>query len=401
MTHSAILDFCAALIGGAIALIAAFRERRSTAGWLFVAGMALLSCECAFSGMMARSLFPVEASRWENWGLLVQCLVPGVWLLFSLSYARGNYREFLDQSRLLLAAVFLIPIAAAIYCRGDLLAPGAVSLPSGGGWLFALTRAGWLSYMFCLVGAVLVLMQLERTFWASVGTMRWRIKFMLLGLGLLFAVRIYTASQALVLPIQVAGEGRIMPLTGPRSSAATINAAALLLGCLLMLRSLFRKSFDVAVYPSRTGLHKSFTLLVAGLYLLIVGVLAKLVQWLGLASKSFPLSAFLILLAVGGVAVLLLSDRVRLHARRFVSRYLQRPLYDYRTVWRRFTEGTASRVTGIELCQASVKLAADIFQALSVSIRLVDEKQQNLDLAASTSVSLVTSIATAMACAPS
>ena len=38
--------------------------------------------------------------------------------------------------------------------------------------------------------------------------------------------------------------------------------------------------------------------------------------------------------------------------RRFVSRYFQRPLYDYRSVWRRFTEETVSCVKPAELCQA-------------------------------------------------
>jgi putative PEP-CTERM system histidine kinase len=126
--------------------------------------------------------------------------------------------------------------------------------------------------------------------------------------------------------------------------------------------------------------------LVAGLYLLIVGVLAKVVQWLDL-TFSFPLRAFLILVGLVAVTVLLLSDRVRLHARRFVSRYLQRPLYDYRTVWRRVTEGIASRVTEKELCQASVKMGADLFQALSVSIWLLDNRREDLELAASTSLS--------------
>ena len=81
-----------------------------------------------------------------------------------------------------------------------------------------------------------------------------------------------------------------------------------------------------------------------------------------------------------------LSDRVRLHVRRFLSRYLQRPLYNYRTVWRSFTEATASRVTQEELCEAAAKQVADIFQALSVTIWLVDEKRENLCFAASTSL---------------
>jgi putative PEP-CTERM system histidine kinase len=385
MSTAVTLHFASALFGGAIALIAVFRQRRSLAGWLFIAGMALLSCESIFAALMADAVVAEEVVHWENWALITMSFLPGVWLLFSLSFARGNYREFLAKWRLVAGAAFLIPITLVLCSHGKLVA-GAVFLPASDQWLFPLTLAGWTLCWVSLLSAVLILMHLERTFWASVGTMRWRIKFMMLGLGVLFAARVYTSSQALLLSVQVPIGDRVLSLTGPESAAATVNSAALLLGCLLMLRSLFRGSSDVAVYPSHAGLHKSVTVLVAGVYLLIVGVFAKLVQWLGLTG-SFPLRTFLILVSLVLVTVLLLSDRVRLYARRFVSRYLQRPLYDYRTVWRRFTEGTATRVTERELCQASVKLAADIFQTLSVSIWLVDDKQENLAFAASTSLS--------------
>jgi putative PEP-CTERM system histidine kinase len=382
--NAVMLEFTSALLGGVIALIAAVRERRSLAGWFFVAGMVLLSCESVFSGLSA--LFPNDAEQWENLALLTMSLLPGTWLFFSLCYARGNFREFLGRWRPALAAAFLVPVVFAAYCRGRLV-HGQVVFPGATQWLFPLTIAGWVSFMVALLTAIVILMQLEKTFWASVGTMRWRIKFMVLGLGLLFVVRFYTATQALVLPAHIPVNGAERLVTGPQSSAAAVNAAALLLGCLLMLRSLFRESSKAAVYPSHANLHKSVTALVAGVYLLIVGVLAKLVEWLNLTG-SFPLRAFLILVALVGVTMLLLSDRVRLYFRRLISRYLQRPLYDYRTVWRRFTEGTASRLTQQELCQASVKLASDLFQALSVSIWVLDDKRENLELAASTSLSV-------------
>jgi putative PEP-CTERM system histidine kinase len=87
------------------------------------------------------------------------------------------------------------------------------------------------------------------------------------------------------------------------------------------------------------------------------------------------------------LTVILLSDRVRLHTKRFISRHFQRPLYDYRTVWRTFTEATARRVEQDDLCKQLVKLVSEIFQALSVSIWLVDERKEKLVFAASTSVS--------------
>jgi putative PEP-CTERM system histidine kinase len=87
------------------------------------------------------------------------------------------------------------------------------------------------------------------------------------------------------------------------------------------------------------------------------------------------------------LTVILLSDRVRLLTNRFVSRHFQRPQYDYRSIWRKFTEGTASCVGQNELCQATLKFTTDVFQVLSVSIWFTDEKQEQLAFAASTFLS--------------
>jgi putative PEP-CTERM system histidine kinase len=221
---------------------------------------------------------------------------------------------------------------------------------------------------------VLVLMNLEHTYRAAVGIMLWRIKFMILGLGVIFVVRAYDGSQVLL-------------FHAVNLSLETVTATAMLLGGVLILRSLFRAGhFNTDVYPSQSALRGSLTVLVAGAYLLIVGVFAKLVVFFG-GDASFTLKAFVLLIALVVFAVVLLSDRVRLHTRRFLSRYFQRPLYDYRSVWRRFTEETASCMKPVELCQAAVKLLTDIFQALSVTIWLVDDKRENLVFAASTFLS--------------
>ena len=49
-----------------------------------------------------------------------------------------------------------------------------------------------------LVAFVWILMNLEQTFRSAVGTMRWRIKFVILGLAVIFGARLYVRSQALL-----------------------------------------------------------------------------------------------------------------------------------------------------------------------------------------------------------
>jgi putative PEP-CTERM system histidine kinase len=372
MNNAVILAFAAASVSGALALLFAWYERRSIAHLSFVSGMALLAIESIFSGLTATATLPDEMVFWQNWRLMTMSFLPGVWLFFSLIYGRGNHREFLVRWRLILGASFLIPMIIIPVFRGQSII--SVGRAEQGHVMFNLGPLGIILTIFFLIGVVLVLMNLERTYRAAVGTMRWRIKFMILGLGVLFVVRAYISSQGVL-------------FNAVDLSLQTLSSAALLVASLLIARSLFRAGhFDMDVYPSHTVLNNSFTILLAAIYLLIVGGFAKVVAFLG-GDASFTVKTFIVLVALVLLAILLLSDQVRMRTRRFISRHFQRPLYDYRTVWRRFTEGTASCVKQADLSQAAVKLVTDIFQALSVSIWLVDEKREKLMFAASTFLS--------------
>jgi putative PEP-CTERM system histidine kinase len=375
MRSAVILAFSAAITGAVTATWAAVRERRSIPKWSFVAGIYLLAIDSLLSGLAAATENPAEAIEWQQWRILTMSLLPVTWLLFSLSYARGNAAEFIARGRGRLIAALVLPVGITAIFYGKLISsidPGPHSR------LFHLTGWGLAFYFVFLISMVVVLMNLERTFRASVGTMRWRIKYMILGLSVVFAVRAYTSSQVLL------WAGR-----GMDESLWRADAVGLLFCCALVMRSLLRGPSEVAVYPSAARLQNSLVPLVAGVYLLIVGVFAKFVQWIG-EGASFEAKAFFILIIIIGGTMLGLSDRVQLHVRRFFSRYLQRPLYDYRTVWRSFTKATASRVKQEELCDAAVKQVAEIFQALSVSIWLVDDKKENLSFVASTSLSFTT-----------
>ncbi len=359
---AAILAFAGAFLGSALAVAVLWQERRSLAHWIFGAGMVALAAESALACLSMNALDRQEMLTWQTWKLVAMSFLPGLWLFFSLSYGRGNYREFLSRWRYALAVAFVAPVGTALWFQDDLVNFKGLGTP------------GVILHLLVLLGALLVLMNLERTFRASVGTMRWRIKFMILGLGMLFAVRAYTGSQVLLFH-------EVDP------SLDAVNAGALVLACLLILRSLLRAGhFEVSVYPSQSVIHNSVTILLAGIYLVIVGILANWVKFVG-GDSTFTLKAFVILVALVLLTVLLLSDRARLVTRRFVSRHFQRPFYDYRTVWRSFTEGTASCMDQTELCRAAVKLIAGLFQVLSVTIWLVDEKKEKLVFAISTSLS--------------
>jgi len=356
-----------------LALAVALRARGWVAQWAFIGGMTVLAVECAISRWGLSSPRPDLIVRAQLWRLAVISLLPGFWLVFSLTYSRGNAVEFLSRWRYIVAGALVLPPVFVLLFRNELITAVYLVRPTKE-WILRLGWAGIALYLFELAFSLLVLANLERTLRASVGTIRWRIKYMILGVGALFVVRLYTTSEALLfrcidLPVE------------------SLNAAALLVATLLILRSSWRsQAAPLDVYPSHSLIQGSITILAAGIYFLLVGAFARVVAHVG-GDAGFALKTFLFLISLVVLIILLQSDRVRRHLGQFVSRNFQRPLYDYRTVWRQFTEGTASRVEQSDLCRTLVKLTADLFQCLSVSVWQLEDKNETLILTASTFLS--------------
>ena len=339
------------------------------AGWLFFFGMGVLALESALNVAGARAEQPEDVAYWRNLAFVAKAFLPGFWICFSVTYSRGNFREWLSRWRLALVLSFLLPIGLAFAYLGDFL--HVVSNPEHAGeWRLQFTGAAKLVNGLLLVGMVLILMNLERTFRAAVGTMRWRIKFLILGLGAIFGAGIYTQSQALLFP-------------GYNPEWTQIETVALLIGCTLMAAGYLRSGFaESDVYPSRTVLHRSLTVLLAGGYLFAIGVLAQVVAFFG-GLRSVQTQAFIVVAGLAVLAVGLLSERFRQGVQRFVSEHFHRPGHDSREIWTRLTERTANVLDEPGLCGATARLISETFHILSVTIWLVDEGEGRLTVGGS------------------
>ena len=355
----------------ALALIAPVRSRQKAASWFFSAGMLIFAAEGALQAISLEAGSAEMIEYWQSLALVVSSLLPGTWFCFSVTYSRGEYRAFFKKWRLLVLFGSLLPVALATSFRPELFRILPYSEADPTLWLnFALP--GQILNALLLLGTVLTLMNLERTLRSAVGTVRWRIKFIVLGLGVIFGARIYIGSQALL-------------YAGNELALGSIEAGALLLGCVLMAIACFRGAFsNIDVYPSRAVLHTSLTVLLVGGYLLVVGLLAQLVARLG-GARSFQLQAFVLLVGVALLAALLLSDKLRQRIQEFVGRHFNRPRHDFRRIWTLFTDGMAGPQDPSTLCAAVAKLLSETFSALSVSIWLADSQSDRLVLVASTS----------------
>ncbi len=168
MSLAVLFGFLSAVIAWVL-VCGAFLVRRSVAQRSFIAGMWVLGFENVFGALVADASVPERMAYWQNWSLTATSLLPGTWLLFSLTYARGNYREFIGRWRFALAAAFIAPLTLAVLFRDNLIVD--VHVAEAHGWVFALGWSGMAMYFFSLVTCVLVLTNLERTYRASVGTM--------------------------------------------------------------------------------------------------------------------------------------------------------------------------------------------------------------------------------------
>ncbi len=368
------LYYSSACIAAALGLAAVLSNTKSLASWLFLAGMLGLASESLLGGLYVQCS-PAQATAvgLSNALLFTQAWMPGLWLSFSLVFARGNYREFLLQWRLVLVVAFVLPLGIVLGVYADLVTIVVAGSAAGEPQVYGVLQGpGKLLTSILLIAAVIILFNFEKTFRAAVGVTRWRVKFLMVALCIVFGTKIYTLSQTLLFSV-------LNPAMG------AIDAVALLLACGLMTVGYIRSGLhELDIYPSRTVLSQSLTLILVGAYLIATGVLAEVVKWGG-GSYAFLVRVFTIILALAVLAIVVLSDRFKLSLTRFVSRHFRRPEYDFRAIWAQLTQRLAGVVETEQLCVVGAQLIAETFDTLSTNVVLFETQRNQLVLAASTS----------------
>jgi len=354
-----IISICAALLSGGLALYSLVRAGRSFSNIVFSLGMLSLALEAVVSIFSLQATSERDLIFWENCRVAIGGFVLGIWLIFSVRYARAGSASAHAITTWTWAAlaIFAFPLLLVVSFR-DLfffkVSPGI------NGWTLLLGWPGYLYSLICLLGTLLILMNLEKTLKASSGGIRWRIKFLVIGLGCLFAIRIYSATQQLLFQHM-------------DSDLCTLNSSALLIADLLILFSMLRNPFQqVDIYISQQILYSSFTVLIVGIYLFSLGIVAKIAVYLG-AGENFFRNAFLFAIMLAGTLALLFSISIKHGIRRFISRHFKRPLYDYRKVWNTLTSRTTSLINPKDLGTVIVNFIAESFGISKVTLWLLDE----------------------------
>jgi putative PEP-CTERM system histidine kinase len=365
-----ILPYAASFFGLMVSFCALLMNRSLFIHRIFAAGMMILAAESLFTGLAVNATASGDVLYWLSLRNLLTALVPGIWLVFSLCFSSVDYREQLAKRKWLVAALFVLPLSIALYFR-ETIYSGHLSLIPLNLWTIPLERAGFVFQLLILFGVIAILFNIERVLRHSTGHFRWKIKFMVLGIGFIFATRIYSISQALL-------------FKSVKMELELVNDAALILGIIMMAVSFYRmRSLDIRFYMSDTLIYNSLSILFIGAYFIAVGVVAKLSFWLG-DGHELAIRAFFILLALAGLMSLFLSNKLKKRLKKVVNRHLKRPVYDYRREWAQFTMDTTSVMDIQKLCNNVVQRVSKTFDILSVTIWTLDESEKDIKMVAST-----------------
>lgn len=354
MTLAAI---CVALgFAGRMAL-GVLRGERSRASGALALGLVLTAALEALD--LAALLDPEGVATWRLAALLVEGALGPAWVVFTASFAR-DYEEGVlpwTQRVLIGLSALMLPWAAYLAAQGAYYAPDFATEQ-----LLFLLPGGFYFYIGFTLCCVAALFNIEATMAGAVHFRRWKIKFVLLGaVSILAALLLYYSQGLLYRSIDM--------------SLAWLRSLALFLGAGMMWFSDLRRGPEVRISFSRRLAFKSVILVVAGLYLVGLGLLGEGARLFGddlgravLLGVSF--------LAGLGLLILFLSDKLRRRIRLFLQQHFYGEKYDYRIQWVEFTRHLQSARSQGELHQAALSACCETFGIVGAGLFLLDHNRK-------------------------
>ena len=182
-------------------------------------------------------------------------------------------------------------------------------------------------WSFILFASFIGVFRMEQIFRSFRDPLRYRLKYLLIGLGGLACISIAQAIQLLLVPVW-------------KQDFVWAGGIAAFSAILLMGLGLGRwrvHNLNQKFQMSHHAVYTSLTVVFVCGYLILAGIMIAVIQYTGWEGKE-ALGAILVFLAGLGLVVVMLSRQGRAEFRHFVSRHFFRTKYDYREKWLEVTE---------------------------------------------------------------
>lgn len=316
--YFAILPFIGALSSLSLGLFTLTRNPRNNTNIGFALGMGCL----AIVEVGYIVIIYAEALSIAYYGVRIsifgESMLPVAWYMFSIAFAKNNITKY-QRGKI---SILLVMLGLSSYFTlsawlGNIVATttGMTNIVS-----YSVGSQGRYYYIYMIISMSFSVAQLENIMRSASGTEKWKIKYIIIGVGAILVYFIYLASQSLLF-------NTISILLYPITSIAIIIVTAMMAIFIIKHRVM-----DADVFISRYIVYNSLAITIIGIYLFLVGIIASGINYYEIASKyqiSTIVSFALILLLI----IILFSSSVRRKAQLFINRNFYKHKYEFRDKW--------------------------------------------------------------------
>jgi putative PEP-CTERM system histidine kinase len=331
-------------------------EWKRTDVLIFVALAATFSLELTD---MLVVVSPGNSRTYRSIAVAIESVLPFVWLMSSLVVARRNaIRSLSSLQWIVLVSAPLLILLPLISPSSDLYY--APDFPTER--ILFLRTPGYLFYLMITGYFLASLVNLEKTLTSATSSELWRIKFEVLGIGVILTAYVLYFSQGVL-------------FRSINMQAVPLRALVLTVAVGMMIVSGYRQSTAVRIQVSRQMAFKSIVLLTFGAYLLFVGLLGEGMQYLGIPFGKVVVAGIGLLLGIA-LVVIWMSGRFRRQAKVLLHKNFYQAKHDYRKQWLEFTSRLASSQDDDKIQMVIIEAYCDIFGITSAMLYLYDEDRQ-------------------------
>ncbi len=349
-----------ALLAAVIGLLALLRRGH----WLttLVFASAFLSMAAFQAGTLGilRAGSEEAARPWASYLAFVSALASWLWLILSVVLARSDPWSQIRDAGAYLALALVGCIGMAFAANTPYVVESVQG--QGGEAVVVLGALGKVYLTYLVVVMVAVLMNLERMLRTAPATGQRRLRSM------------YVAFLVAVLGYLLVISGGLL-YSGLRVRWLAACAAPVFLSGVVISFSLARQRLsDMSMPVARPVIYySSVSLTLAGLFLLTMAVLSRVLPVLTPEWKHIAGLAFYVI-AGGGGLVLLASPRSNRAVRRFIDRNFYANRYDYRREWERVSAAITPTARPEDVCRQIETLVCSVFEAERIAIHLRDDR---------------------------
>ena len=296
---------------------------------------------------------------------ITMALLPVVWLLFSLVFAREDYSDSLNRYRI---GIGLGLFFGAVFVIAGYFYPLLVIQPNDDGInSLYITRLGQWYFLYMIILTAMIMINFESTYRASWGVYRRKIRPVILLIGILLVALLLTSSLILL-----SGE----------LNRYYISVLAVMMSLTVMFISAYLRRYEAqqsGVFVRQQAIYSSVAIIVIGFYLILAGAIGKIIQVIGGDVKLY-ISVLGALIIFVGFLALIVSRSIKERIKGTVDRTFQGRQMDFETELAIFSEEIATILDPAELTEKILELLRDRLGIGRLYLYYTDPHQENLQL---------------------